>query len=123
HLRVAALRELHELEQLGGFPARVFTADIEVPRVHQKIFANGDLHVEVVLLRHDAEAGLDAARLRAWIQIQHAQLAGGDRRRAADHARGGRFAGAVRAEESERLTGIDVEVDAIDGREHAESFG
>ena len=56
----------------------------------------------------------------AGIEIEDPQFAGGDRRDTADHAHRRGLAGAVRAEEPERLALLDVEVDAVDRDEVAE---
>ena len=57
------------------------------------------------------------------IHAEDAQLAAGRLRHAPDHAHGRRLARAVRAEEPERLTRLDVEVDAVDRDEAAEPLG
>ena len=48
------------------------------------------------------------------VHAEHAQRAAGDRRDAGDHAHGGGLAGAVGAEDAERLAPVQVEVDAVD---------
>ena len=62
-LVLGALVELDELEELIGPLAGDLAGDVEVARVHLQVLAHRQLGVEVVDLRHDAELGLDLARL------------------------------------------------------------
>ena len=113
-LVLGALVELDELEELIGPLARDLAGDVEVARVHLQVLAHRELGVEVVDLRHDAEARLDLAGLRARIHPEHAQLTLGHRARARDHPHRRGLARAIRSEEAERLARTHVEVDAVD---------
>ena len=62
----------------------------------------------------------DLRAVAARIQAEDDELAVADRRDAADHPHRRGLAGAVRAEEAERLARRDVEVDRVDGGELAE---
>ena len=58
-LVVRALRELDELEQLVGPRAQLLARNAEVAAVDDDVLADGQLHVERVLLRHDPEPSAD----------------------------------------------------------------
>ena len=115
--------ELHELEQLGGPPPRLAVREVEVAPVDDEVLEDRQLHVERVLLGYDAEACADRAS-RAWRGPcpSTRERAVRDRRDAADHPHRARLAGAVGAQEAERLAPRDVEVDPVDGREVAEAL-
>jgi hypothetical protein len=59
HLRIRLLGELRELEQVVRTLRALVAAQTEVAAVDQQVLADGQLIVEGVLLRHDAEAGTD----------------------------------------------------------------
>ena len=69
---VGALGELHEVEQLVGPLAMTLARQAEVAAVDEQVLADGQLGVEGVLLRHDAEPGPDRGavarrgRRREW---------------------------------------------------------
>ena len=122
-LRGGAIGQLDELEQfVRALPGDV-PRNIEVPRIHQQVLANRNFHIEVVLLRDDAEPRLDATGIGARIHVEHTQLAVARRRRACDHPHRRGLPCPVRAEKSERLAGMHVEVDAIDGGECTKALG
>ena len=114
------LGELHEVEQLGGAALALGPREVEVAAVDDQVLGDRELVVELVGLRHDAEAGADRPAVRRRVEAEHPQRAGGRRRRAADHPHRRRLAGAVRSEEPERLAAVDLDVDPVDGREVAE---
>ena len=58
------LGELHEVEQLGRSPLALAAGDVEVATVDDQVLLDGELLVELIGLRHDAEAGPD---LRAHV--------------------------------------------------------
>src|SRR5581483_8942324 len=89
-------------------------------RVDEHVLAHGELVVERVRLRHDAEPTADLRAVSNRVEVEDAQGAAARRRDAADHAHRRALAGAVRAEEPERLAGLHVEVDPVDGDEVAE---
>ncbi len=120
YLVLGALVQLHELEQLVRSLARRGPGDVEVSGVHLQVLAHGELGVEVVDLRHHAEARLDLACLRARIHADDAERAVAERAGTRDHAHGAGLPGTVGAEEAERLAGMHVEIDAVDGGELAE---
>ena len=114
-LGLRALGQLGELEQLVGALADVGARQAEVAPVDEQVLADLELHVEVVGLRHDAELGADLGAVLVRVQVQDGQVAAGARRDRAHHPHRGRLAGAVGPEQPERLTGRDLEVDAVDG--------
>ena len=113
-------RELHELEQLLGPAPDLGAGQVEVAPVDHEVVPDRELGVEVVLLRHDAEPAADLRAVGRGIHPEDAQRAARYRRHAADHPHGRALAGAVGAEETEGLAGIDHEVDAVDRDERAE---
>src|SRR5580693_3193720 len=60
---------------------------------------------------------------RPRVAAQDGQFPGGRRRDAADHPHRGGFTRAIRPEEAERLTPVQVEVDAVYRRETPEPLG
>ena len=94
----------------------------EVAAVDVQVLPDGELGVEVVLLRDDAEPGADARAVAVGVHAQDAQLAVRARGDAADHPHRGGLAGAVRPEEAERLPAPDLDVDAADRGEVAEAL-
>ena len=119
-LLLGAIGELHELEQLLGAAPALGARQVEVAAVEHEVVEHGELLVELVLLRHDADPGPDLLAVAGRVHPEDPQLALGDRRDAADHAHRRRLAGAVRPEEAERLAAVDLDVDPVDGGEVAE---
>ena len=64
-LLVARSVELHELEQLGRPPLALGARDVEVAAVDDEVLLDGQLVVELVGLRHDAEPGADPPAVRS----------------------------------------------------------
>ena len=122
-LVIGPLGQLHEVQQ----PRRALGDDgprqAEVPAVDQEVLPDGQLHVQGVLLRHDAEPGPDRRAVGHRVHAQDRQLAPARRRDAADHPHGRGLAGAVRAEEAERLTPPELEIDPVHGGEITEPLG
>ena len=115
-LALGPVGELGELEQLVGALAQMLERQAEVAAVDDEVLAHPQLGVEVVGLRHDAEVRPDGGAVIVRVQIEDAQAAARARRDRADHAHGGRLAGAVRTEQPERLPRSDRERDAVDRR-------
>src|ERR1700716_514232 len=82
-----------------------------------------ELGVERVRLRHDAKPGPNLRAVAHRIPAEYPQGPIRWGRDAADHAHGRRLAGTVGPEKTEGLATIDVEVDAIDRDQVAETFG
>src|SRR5436190_266423 len=99
----------------SGPPAQLAAREAEVAAVDDQVLAHGQLEVERVELRHDAEPAADRRPVTERVEAEHAQRAARDRRDTADHPHGRALAGAVRAEEAEGLPPGDVEVDPVDG--------
>ncbi len=85
-----------------------------------EVLGDRQLAVERELLRHVADALARRGARRAQVDAGDAQRAAGRRQQAAEHAEGGRLAGAVGAEQAEDLAGLDLEADVVDGGEGAE---
>ena len=120
--RVAPIDELDEVEELLGPLAHPPRRHAEVAPVDEEILEHGQLEVEVVVLRNDAETLADGRPVALWIEIEDRQLAPGAWRHCADHPHRGALAGAVGPEEAECLALLDGEVDAVDRVELAEAF-
>src|SRR5205814_1491001 len=117
---VLQLNEIKEL--LSTLPGHI-PRQTEVARVGEQILIDVQLGVERVRLRHDAQPRPYAGTVAHGIHAQHAQGAarcGGD---TSDHAHGRGLPGAIRAEEAERLTALDIEVDRVDRGEVCEALG
>ena len=121
-LRLRAVGELGELEQLLDLRTQRRAGQPEVAAVDVEILTHGHLEVERVQLRDDAQPGADLRALCRRIHAQDAQAAGGDGRDAPDHAHRRGLAGAVRPEESERLARLDLDVDGVHRDEVLEAF-
>ena len=80
-----------------------------------EVLPDGELDVEVVLLRHHAHARPGLLGLRRDPQPEHLDLAGvGDGLRG-EHAHRRLLARAIGSEQAEAAAGADVEVEAVDG--------
>jgi hypothetical protein len=112
---VGAIADQRELEQLVRSRRGLLGADPEVVRLLDQVLADGEVAVEVGLLRHHADARLDLAPLPPRIHAEHPQLAVADGCEAVDHLHRGGLAGSVRAQEPEADSGRHLEVDARDG--------
>ena len=119
---VGPLAQLHEVEQLGGPRLGGAPRYPEVARVGDQVFRDGQLRVERVQLRADAEPGPDRGALPVRVHAEDPQRAGGGRGDAPDHPHRRALAGAVGAEEAERLAAGHVHVDAVDRGEVAEAL-
>ena len=84
------------------------------------VLIDGQRLVEREALRHVADAALDCLGIARDVDAADDGRAGGRPQQTAQHADGGRLAGAVGAEKAEDLAGFDVERQLIDGRERAE---
>ena len=71
---------------------------------------------------HDPEAAPDLDSVAGRVEPEDAQRPVRHRRDAPDHPHRRRLAGAVRAEEAERLAALKVEVDRVDRSELAEAL-
>ncbi len=116
------LGELDEGEQLVGPTAALRPGQPEVAAVDDEVLAHRQLEVEAVLLRADAQASADRGPVGDRVEAEDAQGAPARRRHRGDHAHRRGLAGAVGAEEAERLTGRDPDVDALDGLEAPEGL-
>ena len=110
-----ALRELGKGQELGDARPRLGAADPEIARVDAEVHLDGEIGIEVLFLRREAEAALDRARVRrVHRQAEHREPPGVDRREAGEHADRGGLTGAVRAEEPEALARAHREIHPTD---------
>jgi hypothetical protein len=115
--------QLDELEELLGATPSEIPCQAEVAGIGDEVLVDVQLGVERVGLRHDPQARPDPRAIIERIHAKHSQGAGGGGRDAADHPHRRRFARAVRAEKTEGLAALDIEVDRVDRDELAEAFG
>src|SRR6266550_8342185 len=115
--------QLNEIEELLGPKPREIAWDSKVARVSEEVLVDVELGIERVRLRDDPQPRAYPGTVLDRIHSQHAQGAARWGRDAADHPHRGRFPGAVRAEEAEGLTALDIEVDPIDRDEVREALG
>ena len=87
----------------------------KIAGVEAKVVDDGQLIVQVVALRHDADVGLDGAGLRLDGQAVYEQGSRGDGRGAGNHAHSAGLARAVGAEKAKALARPHLKVDAADG--------
>ena len=120
---VGPLAQLDELQQCFRPATALGTWDVEVATVQNEVLHDGELFVEGVELRHHAEPTADRSAIGCGVHAEDVQRPRGGRRYASDHAHRRRLAGAIRAEESERLALVDVEVDRVDRDEFAVLLG
>ena len=85
-LVVGAFAQLDEIDELVRPPAEVAPGQAEVAAVDDDVLADRQLHVQRVLLRHDAEPRADVRALRHRIQAEDAQRSRRRRRDAPDHS-------------------------------------
>ena len=123
HLGVGLFGELSEVEELldAFLDHRLF--EPEVAPVHEEVLGNGEFLIQVVLLRNHAELGPQLRALGSRVEAQHGEFPCGDRADRPDHPHRAGLTCAVRTKESERLTGVDVKVDPVDGDGAVEVFG
>jgi hypothetical protein len=105
NLVVRPLGELRELQELRRALAKYLTGDIEVAAEHLQVQSNGELQLEAVRARIEAQ-DREGARTRL-----------GDGR---DHPHGTGLARTVGAEETEALATLDGEADSLDRCQVAE---
>ena len=85
----------------------------------EQVLLDGQRHVEVVELRHDAALRAGLLRVLRQPVAEHLELALVGDRLGREHAHGRRLAGAVGAEQADARPDRDVEVEAVDGRDRA----
>src|ERR1700677_4146856 len=121
-LVVPALSELGEVEQLRRSFAEQCARKVEVPPIHFQVLTNAEFEFERVFLWHDAEATSYLGAVRTRVKAEDGEGARRRLRNRGDHAHGARLAGTVRTEETEALSALDGEADALDGREVAKAL-
>ncbi len=82
-----------------------------------EVLAHAEIAVERELLRHVAEPAARGRWRAVEVEAVDARRAGGRPQQPAHHLEGGRFAGAVRAEQAEDLAALDRERDVVGGGE------
>ncbi len=117
--RVLLVREVRELEQPRNAREHFRVRQPEVAAVHDEVLGHGEVRIEVVHLRHDADADARAPGVaRHRLSDQH-DLAGIGLGEAEATAQGRRLAGAVRAEQRVTRAASNRERQAVDDRDAA----
>ena len=116
-LALGLVSQLREVEQLVGLLRADLAGQAEVAAVDVEVLAGVELTVEVVLLRHDPQAGADLGPMVVGIEAEDAQTPARAGRDGADHLHRRGLARAVRAEQAERLPRRDLERQAVDREE------
>jgi hypothetical protein len=109
----AIVGELHELQQAGRALGDDVPLKAEIATVDDQVLPDGQFDVQCVVLRDYPEPRPDRRPVGDRVHAQDGQLTAARRRDAADHAHSRGLARAVRAKEAERLTAVQVEIDAI----------
>ena len=94
----------------------------EVAAEHQQVFADREIGIEIVELRHDADTRSRHARAAGNRLAAQADRAGVRRGDAEQHAQRGGLARAVRAEQAETFAGVDMKRQSVDDRLVAVAF-
>src|SRR3972149_969645 len=93
---VLAVGELEQGQRLVDTLLHQVRRQVEVAAVHAEVLPHREVGVQVVVLRHDAQSGLDATRLPPDVHPVDGELARGHGRDAGDHPDGGCLAGPVK---------------------------
>ena len=110
-----AVAELEELKQFIGAGRDAGAVHAEESTEDEEVLADGQLHVEGLLLMYDADLAANLGAVEIWILAKDLQRSRGTWRDARDHAHGRRLPCAVWPEEAEELAVANVEVDAGHG--------
>ena len=101
-----------EIEQCRHFRAHRSCRQRKVAAEDQQVFFDGEIRIEVVELRHDADAAACLARTSWYRFAENFDVARIGSRKTEAQAQRGRLAGAVRTEEPEALAGRDIQVES-----------
>ena len=113
------LAECELLEQLvGAVPGRA-AGEAEEAAVVVEVLPDRERAVERVRLRDDPDPALRRGRVGADVDPGDERAAAGGDDGGRQHPDRRRLAGPVRAEQPEELAGLDLEIDAVDGRHRA----
>ena len=114
-LRSAARVEADPLEQLVGAGAPLVAGEAVERGLQPQVLAPGQEGVERGLLQRRADGRADPRALLHDVEAGDARGTGRGREQGGQHVHRRRLAGAVRAEEPVDLTGLDAQVDPVDG--------
>src|SRR5258706_10119327 len=101
-----------ELEQARQSLFHRLLVDAEVTPVHDEVLAHGEVGIEVVDLRHHAHADAPFARRIRHRMVEERDFSGIGHREPEQHAKRGRLARAVGAQEPIAFAARELEVDA-----------
>ena len=114
------IRERRQIELLHG-PIDALAAPAPAQAIgageEGEVLADRELPIEGEFLRDIADPLAGGSPRAGEVDAGDAQRSAGRGEQAAEHAEGGRLAGAVRPEETEDLAAGDVEADVVDGGE------
>ena len=109
HLPVGGLHEPEQDEQLVGARARLRAREAVQAAHHVQVLAAGGVARQAGLLHREADRAAHGAGLAHDVVARDRRPPRGRRQQRAEHAHRGGLAGAVRPEQAERLTFLDVE--------------
>src|SRR5580704_14025881 len=108
------VRELHEIEQLGGAPGGGYPVEAIHSSGETEELSTGETSEQSHAFGHDANLTLDVDRMSVEIEAEDFDLAGTGRQQSCEHLDRGGFPRAVWAEKAEELSGRDAQVDTVD---------
>ena len=118
-----AVLEVVLLDQLIDPSPRLHARDVLHGRQEFQVLAHRQVLEQRELLGHVADAGAQLLGLFRDAQTQHFDVARRRREQSAQHADGGGFSGAVRAEEAIDMTTRNVQIDIVHRHQCAEALG
>ena len=119
------MRDAEPLHQFFAFLPPLGQAHAEHFHHGQQILLDRELAKHTLILRQIAHAAIASAAIHGPIRdvdVVERHLAGVGIDHSASHAEAGGFAGAVGAQETDDLAGVDLEIDAIDDSPPAVDF-
>ena len=122
YLILGAVTELKEFKQLIGTGCDAGAIHAEEAPEDEQVLANTQLHVERLLLMHDADLAANLGAMEVRVLSKDLQGARGARRDARDHAHGRRLPCTVWPKEAEELAVTHLKVDAGNGRPRSEDL-
>src|SRR5690606_3454521 len=117
-----AVAEVVLLDQRVDAPARLRLRHVLHGGEELQVLAHGEVAEQRELLGHVADAAAQRLGLLGDAQAQYFDLALGGREQAAEHADGGRLAGAVGTEKAVDAGARHRQVDVVDGEQVAEAL-
>ena len=112
---VGAISQLEPLEQLPRSHLAFLLANTEILRVKQKNFASGQAAIEIVDLRHDADASLYRHRIARYLDAVNSRRAFGRQNTRGEHADGRGFPCPIRSQQAKEFAAGDFKRYTVQG--------